>query len=125
MVIFVHLKSKKNVIVAEAPSAVFHYSESPCDETGASRKTDSIFRAAKKDLLTLMKLDVSMLAQRRGGSQLLTFLSYLLCRASITGDGACRGPSGCFLACPCLVPWCPPSPRTTSSRESCLWVSLG
>nr|XP_020020835.1 patatin-like phospholipase domain-containing protein 7 isoform X2 [Castor canadensis] len=37
--------------------AVFHYSESPCDETGASRKTDSIFRAAKKDLLTLMKLD--------------------------------------------------------------------
>ncbi|XP_073908808.1 patatin-like phospholipase domain-containing protein 7 isoform X4 [Castor canadensis] len=54
---FVASKSKKNVIVAEAPSAVFHYSESPCDETGASRKTDSIFRAAKKDLLTLMKLD--------------------------------------------------------------------
>lgn len=53
------LKSKKNVIVADTPSAVFHYSETNSDETASSRKTEAIFRAAKKDLLTLMKLDVS------------------------------------------------------------------
>ncbi|XP_044938746.1 patatin-like phospholipase domain-containing protein 7 isoform X1 [Mustela putorius furo] len=50
-------KSKRNVTVADAPSAVFHYSETNSDETVCSRKTDAIFRAAKKDLLTLMKLD--------------------------------------------------------------------
>ncbi|XP_075865281.1 patatin-like phospholipase domain-containing protein 7 isoform X2 [Microcebus murinus] len=50
-------KSKKSVIVAEVPSGAFHYSETHSDETVASRKTDAIFRAAKKDLLTLMKLD--------------------------------------------------------------------
>ncbi|XP_007945269.1 patatin-like phospholipase domain-containing protein 7 [Orycteropus afer afer] len=50
-------KSKKSVMVSETPSAVFHYSESHSDEGVASRKTDAIFRAAKKDLLTLMKLD--------------------------------------------------------------------
>uniref|UniRef100_A0A8C5KLG6 Uncharacterized protein n=1 Tax=Jaculus jaculus TaxID=51337 RepID=A0A8C5KLG6_JACJA len=54
---FVASKSKKNVVVAEIPSVVFHYSESPWDESGASSKTDAIFRAAKKDLLTLMQLD--------------------------------------------------------------------
>ncbi|XP_036162775.1 patatin-like phospholipase domain-containing protein 7 isoform X4 [Myotis myotis] len=50
-------KSKKSVLVAETPSAVFHYSDCDLDETVASTKTDAIFRAAKKDLLTLMKLD--------------------------------------------------------------------
>ncbi|VCX40510.1 unnamed protein product [Gulo gulo] len=50
-------KSKRNVTVADAPSAVFRYSETNSDETVCSRKTDAIFRAAKKDLLTLMKLD--------------------------------------------------------------------
>ncbi|XP_023581263.1 patatin-like phospholipase domain-containing protein 7 [Trichechus manatus latirostris] len=50
-------KSKKSVMVSETPSAVFHYSESHSDEAVASRKMDTIFRAAKKDLLTLMKLD--------------------------------------------------------------------
>ncbi|XP_069333279.1 patatin-like phospholipase domain-containing protein 7 isoform X4 [Eulemur rufifrons] len=50
-------KSKKSVIVAEVPSGAFQYSETHADETVASRKTDAIFRAAKKDLLTLMKLD--------------------------------------------------------------------
>uniref|UniRef100_A0A8I6AUA6 lysophospholipase n=1 Tax=Rattus norvegicus TaxID=10116 RepID=A0A8I6AUA6_RAT len=48
-------KSKKSV-VAET-SAVFHYSEKPRDEPGPSGRTDAIFRAATKDLLTLMKLD--------------------------------------------------------------------
>jgi len=45
------------VIVADAPSAVFQYSETNSDEAVSSRKTDAILRAAKKDLLTLMKLD--------------------------------------------------------------------
>ncbi|XP_029392565.1 patatin-like phospholipase domain-containing protein 7 [Mus pahari] len=49
-------KSKKSA-VAETPSAIFHYSENFRDETGACGKTDAIFRAATKDLLTLMKLD--------------------------------------------------------------------
>ncbi|CAK7291485.1 Patatin-like phospholipase domain-containing protein 7 [Vulpes lagopus] len=49
--------ASKNVMVADAPSAVFHYSEANSEETVSSRKTDAIFRAAKKDLLTLMKLD--------------------------------------------------------------------
>ncbi|XP_031225142.1 patatin-like phospholipase domain-containing protein 7 [Mastomys coucha] len=48
-------KSKKGV--AETPSAIFHYSENSRDETGPYGKTDAIFRAATKDLLTLMKLD--------------------------------------------------------------------
>ncbi|KAM5330712.1 patatin-like phospholipase domain-containing protein 7 isoform 3-T3 [Glossophaga mutica] len=50
-------KPKKSVVVAETPSAVFHYSDGNSEETVASSKTDAIFRAAKKDLLTLMKLD--------------------------------------------------------------------
>uniref|UniRef100_A0A8C6I1E2 lysophospholipase n=1 Tax=Mus spicilegus TaxID=10103 RepID=A0A8C6I1E2_MUSSI len=50
-------KSKKSV-VAETPSAIFHYSENFRDGTGACGKTDAIFRAATKDLLTLMKLDI-------------------------------------------------------------------
>lgn len=49
-------KSKKSV-VAETSSAIFHYSEKPRDEPGASGRTDAIFRAATKDLLTLMELD--------------------------------------------------------------------
>lgn len=65
--IFVLFKSKKNVVVAEIPSAIFHYSENSRDEPGASGKTDAIFRAAIKDLLTLMKLDVSVWAQKEGG----------------------------------------------------------
>ncbi|XP_045324838.1 patatin-like phospholipase domain-containing protein 7 isoform X2 [Leopardus geoffroyi] len=58
-------KSKKNVIVADTPSAVFHYSKTNLDETVSSRKTDAIFRAAKKDLLTLMKLDDTSLLDGR------------------------------------------------------------
>ncbi|KAK2120857.1 Patatin-like phospholipase domain-containing protein 7, partial [Saguinus oedipus] len=51
--------AKKNVMGAEMSPMVSHHSESHMDETLASRKSDAIFRAAKKDLLTLMKLDVS------------------------------------------------------------------
>nr|XP_045228693.1 patatin-like phospholipase domain-containing protein 7 isoform X2 [Macaca fascicularis] len=58
-------KSKKNVMVAEMPSPVSHHSESHADETLASRKSDAIFRAAKKDLLTLMKLEDSSLLDGR------------------------------------------------------------
>ncbi|GAB1286039.1 Patatin-like phospholipase domain-containing protein 7 [Apodemus speciosus] len=57
-------KSKKSV-VAETPSAIFHYSENSRDETGAGGKTDAIFRAATKDLLTLMKLDDPSLLEGR------------------------------------------------------------
>uniref|UniRef100_A0A8C3WQL8 lysophospholipase n=1 Tax=Catagonus wagneri TaxID=51154 RepID=A0A8C3WQL8_9CETA len=57
-------KSKKNVTVAETPSAVFHFSESDSEETVPSRKTDALLRAAKKDLRTLMKLDPSLLDNR-------------------------------------------------------------
>lgn len=53
------LKFKKSVMVVETPSAVCHYSEGLSDETGTSGETDAIFRAAKKALLTLMKLTVS------------------------------------------------------------------
>lgn len=55
----VPLKSKKSVTVAETPSAVSRQPESDAAETVASTKTDAILRAAKKDLLSLMKLDVS------------------------------------------------------------------
>ncbi|XP_010607077.1 patatin-like phospholipase domain-containing protein 7 [Fukomys damarensis] len=58
-------KTKKSVVVAETPSAIFHYSESPCDETNSGGQTDAIFRAAKKDLLTLMKLDDPSLLEGR------------------------------------------------------------
>ncbi|XP_015427838.1 PREDICTED: patatin-like phospholipase domain-containing protein 7 [Myotis davidii] len=36
--------SKKSVLVAETPSAVFHYSDCDLDETVASTRTDAIFR---------------------------------------------------------------------------------
>ncbi|XP_051832810.1 patatin-like phospholipase domain-containing protein 7 isoform X2 [Antechinus flavipes] len=49
-------KSRKSVTLSEIPSAVIHYSED-IEEPGISWKTDAIFKAAKKDLLTLMKLD--------------------------------------------------------------------
>ncbi|XP_017911698.1 PREDICTED: patatin-like phospholipase domain-containing protein 7 isoform X2 [Capra hircus] len=49
-------KSKKNV-VAETPSAVLPNLDGTLDESVASKKTDSILRAATQDLLTLMKLD--------------------------------------------------------------------
>ncbi|XP_048367995.1 patatin-like phospholipase domain-containing protein 7 isoform X2 [Sphaerodactylus townsendi] len=50
---------KKTVTVTEMPSAVFHYSQGNLValEPGANKQVDSIFEAAKKDLLTLMKLD--------------------------------------------------------------------
>ncbi|XP_060106663.1 patatin-like phospholipase domain-containing protein 7 isoform X3 [Heteronotia binoei] len=50
---------KKTVTVTEMPSAVFHYSQGTLvsHEPGASKQLDSIFEAAKKDLLTLMKLN--------------------------------------------------------------------
>nr|XP_036863381.1 patatin-like phospholipase domain-containing protein 7 isoform X5 [Manis javanica] len=44
-------KSKRSATVAETPSAIFHYLGSSSDDA------DAIFRAAKQDLLTLMKLD--------------------------------------------------------------------
>ncbi|XDB55828.1 hypothetical protein AB1E18_009289 [Capra hircus] len=50
-------KSKKNVVVAETPSAVLPNLDGTLDESVASKKTDSILRAATQDLLTLMKLD--------------------------------------------------------------------
>ncbi|XP_047380278.1 patatin-like phospholipase domain-containing protein 7 isoform X1 [Sciurus carolinensis] len=50
-------KSKRNMMGAEAPASVLHYSECRWDPPGSSGKTDAIFRAAKEDLLTLMKLD--------------------------------------------------------------------
>ncbi|XP_048669201.1 patatin-like phospholipase domain-containing protein 7 isoform X6 [Marmota marmota marmota] len=50
-------KSKKNTMGAEVPSSLLHHSECRWDPHGSSGKTDAIFRAAKEDLLTLMKLD--------------------------------------------------------------------
>ncbi|XP_066467009.1 patatin-like phospholipase domain-containing protein 7 isoform X1 [Tiliqua scincoides] len=50
---------KKTVTVTEMAPAVFHYAQGnlTTQEPGASRQSDTIFEAAKKDLLTLMKLD--------------------------------------------------------------------
>ncbi|XP_028910135.1 patatin-like phospholipase domain-containing protein 7 [Ornithorhynchus anatinus] len=50
-------KPRKSVTVSEVPSAVFCYSEDNPEEAMVSRKVDIIFKAAKEDLLTLMKLD--------------------------------------------------------------------
>ncbi|XP_072840759.2 patatin-like phospholipase domain-containing protein 7 isoform X2 [Pogona vitticeps] len=49
----------KKVTVTEMPSAVFHYTQSnlPVQDPSASKQLDAILEAAKKDLLTLMKLD--------------------------------------------------------------------
>uniref|UniRef100_A0A452G146 lysophospholipase n=1 Tax=Capra hircus TaxID=9925 RepID=A0A452G146_CAPHI len=44
-------------VVAETPSAVLPNLDGTLDESVASKKTDSILRAATQDLLTLMKLD--------------------------------------------------------------------
>nr|XP_048679355.1 patatin-like phospholipase domain-containing protein 7 isoform X3 [Caretta caretta] len=54
---------KKTVTVTETPSAVFHYTEGDltAPDSCASKQVDAIFEAAKKDLLTLMKLDDPLL----------------------------------------------------------------
>ncbi|EMP28364.1 Patatin-like phospholipase domain-containing protein 7 [Chelonia mydas] len=54
---------KKTVTVTETPSAVFHYIEGDltAPDSCASKQVDAIFEAAKKDLLTLMKLDDPLL----------------------------------------------------------------
>uniref|UniRef100_A0A8C0CFW5 Patatin like phospholipase domain containing 7 n=1 Tax=Balaenoptera musculus TaxID=9771 RepID=A0A8C0CFW5_BALMU len=49
---------KKSLVGAETPPAVLLHSDGNAAEAVASKKTDAILRAAKKDLLTLMKLDV-------------------------------------------------------------------
>ncbi|XP_026568390.1 patatin-like phospholipase domain-containing protein 7 [Pseudonaja textilis] len=51
--------SKKTVTVTEMPSAIFHYTQddAPVQEFGATKQVNTILEAAKKDLLTLMKLD--------------------------------------------------------------------
>ncbi|XP_026542532.1 patatin-like phospholipase domain-containing protein 7 [Notechis scutatus] len=51
--------SKKTVTVTEMPSAIFHYTQddTPVQEFGATKPVNTILEAAKKDLLTLMKLD--------------------------------------------------------------------
>ncbi|XP_058015265.1 patatin-like phospholipase domain-containing protein 7 isoform X3 [Ahaetulla prasina] len=51
--------SKKTVTVTEMPSAIFHYtpSDTPVQESGVTKQVNTILEAAKKDLLTLMKLD--------------------------------------------------------------------
>uniref|UniRef100_A0A8D0NCQ3 lysophospholipase n=1 Tax=Sus scrofa TaxID=9823 RepID=A0A8D0NCQ3_PIG len=59
------LKSKKSVVLAETPPAVFHLPDSDSEDTIPSRKTDAILGAAKKDLLTLMKLDDPSLLDNR------------------------------------------------------------
>uniref|UniRef100_A0A8D0LC30 lysophospholipase n=1 Tax=Sphenodon punctatus TaxID=8508 RepID=A0A8D0LC30_SPHPU len=58
---------KKMVTVTETPSAVFHYAESHLgvQESYTCKQVDAIFEAAKKDLLTLMKLDDPSLLQGR------------------------------------------------------------
>ncbi|XP_042334251.1 patatin-like phospholipase domain-containing protein 7 isoform X2 [Sceloporus undulatus] len=50
---------KKTVTVTEMPSAVFHYTQDnrSVQEPSANKQVDAILEAAKKDLLTLMKLD--------------------------------------------------------------------
>ncbi|KAM5298590.1 LOW QUALITY PROTEIN: patatin-like phospholipase domain-containing protein 7 [Ctenodactylus gundi] len=58
-------KTKKSVVVVEPPSVVCHYSERPWDEPGTGEQSDAIFNAAKKDLLTLMKLDDPTLLDSR------------------------------------------------------------
>ncbi|KAL7980924.1 hypothetical protein Chor_002078 [Crotalus horridus] len=46
---------KKTVTMTEMPSAVFHYIQN--NVPGATKQVNTILEAAKKDLLTLMKLD--------------------------------------------------------------------
>ncbi|KAJ7308042.1 hypothetical protein JRQ81_008544 [Phrynocephalus forsythii] len=50
---------KKTVTVTEMPSAVFHYTQDnlSVQEPSAGKQLEAILEAAKKDLLTLMKLD--------------------------------------------------------------------
>uniref|UniRef100_A0A672U5I1 lysophospholipase n=1 Tax=Strigops habroptila TaxID=2489341 RepID=A0A672U5I1_STRHB len=57
ILVYLFLQSilKKSVTVAEAPSAVFHYSA--VQDVCNTKHIDAIVEAAKKDLSTLMKLD--------------------------------------------------------------------
>ncbi|KAF7237218.1 Patatin-like phospholipase domain-containing protein 7, partial [Varanus komodoensis] len=50
---------KKTVTVTETPLAVFHYTQNnlSTQESSTNKQVDAILEAAKKDLLTLMKLD--------------------------------------------------------------------
>ncbi|XP_044515593.1 patatin-like phospholipase domain-containing protein 7 [Gracilinanus agilis] len=48
-------KGKKPIVLSEIPT--IRYTENMSEETGTNWKMDALLRAAKKDLLTLMKLD--------------------------------------------------------------------
>uniref|UniRef100_A0A8C3LJ03 lysophospholipase n=1 Tax=Chrysolophus pictus TaxID=9089 RepID=A0A8C3LJ03_CHRPC len=54
--------SPKTVTVTKTPLAVFHYTdrELAAQESSSSKPIDAIFEAAKKDLSTLMKLDLCL-----------------------------------------------------------------
>ncbi|XP_027705223.1 patatin-like phospholipase domain-containing protein 7 isoform X3 [Vombatus ursinus] len=58
-------KGRKSVTLAEIPSAVIHYTEDSTEEAFTHQRTDAIFKAAKKDLITLMKLDDPSLLDNR------------------------------------------------------------
>lgn len=59
---------KKTVTVTRTPLAVFHYTdrELAAQESSNSKPIDAILEAAKKDLSTLMKLDVSYCREKNG-----------------------------------------------------------
>uniref|UniRef100_A0A669Q7G5 lysophospholipase n=1 Tax=Phasianus colchicus TaxID=9054 RepID=A0A669Q7G5_PHACC len=58
---------KKTVTVTKTPLAVFHYTdrELAAQESSSSKPINAIFEAAKKDLSTLMKLDVSYCREKK------------------------------------------------------------
>lgn len=60
---------KKTVTVTEVAPAVFRYAQDSltAQDPGANKQLETIFEAAKKDLLTLMKLDVSRTGGPAGG----------------------------------------------------------
>lgn len=67
---------KKTVTVTRTPSVVFRYTdcELTAQESCNGKPTDAIFEAAKKDLSTLMKLDVSYC--RKKTTLFLLFISF-------------------------------------------------
>ena len=101
-------------MVAETPSAVLPNSDSTLDESVASKKTDSILRAATQDLLTLMKLDVRDPAASSGwgcgaGGGGVVCLSWRPCpQKSPASSGSCSRVG---------VAMATPSPRQGSGRR--------
>uniref|UniRef100_A0A8C2U4N3 lysophospholipase n=1 Tax=Coturnix japonica TaxID=93934 RepID=A0A8C2U4N3_COTJA len=99
---------KKTVTLTKIPSAVFRYTgELAAQESCNSKPMDAIFEAAKKDLSTLMKLEVSYCRKKKKALFLL-FISF------------CQDVNVCFVVSGMLHVY---QQKVDSEEDTCLFIT--